>query len=85
MALSDTHKSKDWYDGYTTAMVWLYDLFDSHSSALVNKGYLHAKDLKLVLNAIDAFIKRRELISDVGPRGVNMFVGKGRSVMLKEK
>lgn len=78
-------KSHDWIDGYTTAMVYISDIFESHSQALVKNGYFRQCDLKLIVNIIDAAIRRRELLAEKGSRGVNLFVSKKRTASLKEK
>ena len=56
MAVADNHKSQDWYDGYTTAMVFLSEVFESHSKGLTEKYKMRQKDLRLVVNIIDACI-----------------------------
>lgn len=85
MALSDNHKSQDWYEGFTTAMVFLSDIFESHSNGLIKKYHLRQKDLRLVINIIDACIRRREVLAEIGPRNMNLFVSKSGAVSLKEK
>lgn len=85
MASEHNFKSHDWIDGYTTAMVYISDIFESHSQALVKNGYFSKSDLKLIVNIIDAAIRRRELLAEKGSRGVNLFVSKKRTASLKEK
>lgn len=78
-------RSKEFIDGMTAGMVWISDIFESHSDAFVKKGLLRRKDVKLVVNIIDAAIRRRETLADVGPKNMNLFVGANRSASLKEK
>ena len=78
-------KSQDWLDGYVTGLVWISDIFSSHSNAFMKKGLLRKKDITLIVNIIDAAIKRRETLAEVGPRNMHLFVGKDRSASLKEK
>lgn len=85
MPASDNHKSQDWNEGFTTAMVFLSDIFESHSNGLINKFHMRQKDLRLVTNIIDACIRRREVLAEIGPRNMNLFVSKNGSVSLKEK
>ena len=85
MASEHNFKSHDWIDGYTTAMVYISDIFESHSQALVKNGYFSKSDLKLIVNIIDAAIRRRELLAEKGSRGVNLFVSKKRTASIKEK
>ena len=85
MACEDKLKSADWINGYTAGLVWIYDIIASHSNAFMAKKLLRPIDVKLILNIIDAAIMRRETIADVGPRRMNLFVSKNRSVSLKEK
>jgi len=85
MAHEHNFKSQDWLDGYVTGLVWISDIFEAHSQALVRNGYFRQKDLKLIVNIIDAAIRRRELLAEKGSRGVNLFVSKKRTASLKEK
>ena len=85
MPISDNHKSQEWYEGYTTGLVWISDIFESHSNAFMKSGLLRRKDVKLIVNIIDAAIRRRELLAEKGSRGVNLFVSKNRTASLKEK
>ena len=78
-------KSPEYTQGFTEALVFVSDIFDLHQSAFVKKGLLRKKDITLVLNIIDACIRRRDVLSDVGPKGVDLFIGKDRSASLKEK
>lgn len=77
-------RSPDFIEGMTAGMVWISDIFELHTDAFVKKGLLRKKDVKLVLNIIDAAIRRRETLADVGPRNMNLFIGKN-SASLKEK
>jgi hypothetical protein len=78
-------RSPDFINGMTAGMVWISDIFELHTDAFVKKGLLRKKDVKLILNIIDAAIRRRETLADVGPRNMNLFVGANRSASLKEK
>lgn len=79
------NKSSDYEAGFTQALVYISDIFELHSSAFVKKGLLRKIDVKLVINIIDAAIRRRETLADVGPKGVDLYIGKNRSASLKEK
>lgn len=85
MAVSDNHKSKDWYDGMTAALVWVSDIVEKHQKALVSKQLLRKIDIVLILNLLDACLRRRELLSEVGADGVDLYVSRKRTVSLKEK
>lgn len=85
MPVSDNHKSQEWYDGYTTALVFISDIFESHQNAFVAKKFLQKQDIKLIMNILDACIRRRELLAEVGPKGVDLYIGKKRTASLKEK
>lgn len=78
-------KSQDYLDGFTQAMVFLSDIFESHSDAFMKKGILRKKDVRLVVSVIDACIRRREVLADIGSRNMNLFVRKDGRVDLKEK
>ena len=79
------NKSADYEAGFTQALVFISDIFELHSDAFVKKGLLRKKDVRMVVNIIDAAIRRRETLADVGPREMNLFIGKDRSASLKEK
>lgn len=85
MALSDNHKDKSWYDGFTAALVFISDIVEKHQKGLVTKGLLRKIDVTLIMNLLDACIRRRELLSEVGPDGVDLYISKKRTVSLKEK
>lgn len=78
-------KSDEYTTGFTDALVFLSDIFESHSDAFLRKGYLRKKDTKLVVGIIDAAIRRRETLMDVGPNKMNLFIRPDRSAELKEK
>lgn len=78
-------KSPEYMAGFTEALVHLSDIFELHSDAFLKKGLLRKKDTKFVVNVCNAAISRREVLSEVGARGMNLFVGRDRSVSLKEK
>ena len=78
-------KSAEYMKGFTEALVYVGDIFELHSDAFMKKGLLRKKDTKLVVNICNACIKRRETLADVGPRKMDLFVGKDRTASLKEK
>ena len=66
-------KSNQWQEGYTTAMVYLYDIFKTRSNALYNRG-LRRKDIKMILAVIDAAICSRNRLAEVGPRNMDLIL-----------
>ena len=78
-------KSHDYLDGFCQSMVFLSDIFESHSKAFIRKGLLREKDIKMIVNIIDACIRRRETIAEVGPRQMNLIVHPDRTVELTER
>ena len=78
-------KSPEYMQGFTDALVFVSDIFELHSDAFFKKGLLRKKDTKLVVNIINACIRRRETLADVGPRKMNLFVAPSRSASLKEQ
>lgn len=78
-------KSDEYMKGFTEALVFVSDMFEIHSNAFMKRGLFRKKDVNLIVNICNACIERRETLADVGPRGVNLFVGKNRSASLKEK
>lgn len=78
-------KSPEYMRGFTEALVHISDIFELHSDAFLKKGLLRKKDTKLVVNIINAAIRRREVLADVGGKGMNLFVGRNGSASLKEK
>lgn len=78
-------KSPEYMQGFTDALVFVSDIFEKHSNAFLKKKLLRKKDTKFVVNIIDACIRRRETLADVGSLKMNLFVSPDRSVSLKEK
>ena len=78
-------KSQEYIQGFTEALVFVSDIFELRKNTFVQKGLLRGKDVKLVMNILDACIRRRETLAEVGPRKMNLFIGKDRSVSLKEQ
>lgn len=71
--------------GFTDALVFISDIFELHSDAFAKKGLLRKSDTKLVVNICNACIRRRETLADIGPKKMNLFVGKNRTASIKEK
>lgn len=78
-------KDESYMRGFTDALVFLSDIFESHSDAFLRKRLLRKKDTRLVVSIIDAAIRRRETLADVGPKKMNLFIRPDRSADLKEK
>ena len=78
-------KSNEDMQGFTDALIFLSDIFESHSDAFLRKRLLRKKDTRLVVGIIDAAIRRRETLADVGPKKMNLFIRPDRSADLKEK
>ena len=55
-------KSPEYMQGFTDALVFVSDIFELHSDAFFKKGLLRKKDTKLVVNIINACIRRRWLM-----------------------
>ena len=78
-------KSDDYRNGFTAALVFLSDLFEQRSDAFLKKGLLRKKDVKLICSIIDACIRRREVLMDVGPKKVNLFIRMDGHADIKER
>ena len=78
------HKSKEWSDGYVTAMVFLYDIFQSRSNALHSRG-IRRKDIKMILAVIDAAICSRNRLAEVGPRNMDLILRGDGTAKLVER
>lgn len=78
-------KSREFIAGFTTALVFVSDIFEKHSDAFMKKRMLKKKQTKLVVNIIDACIRRRETLIDVGPKKVDLFIRPDWTASLKEK
>lgn len=78
-------KSDEYMRGATAAFVFVSDLFEKRSHAFVKKGLLRKKDVKLVCAILDACIRRREVLMDVGADKVNLFIRKDGHADIKEQ
>lgn len=78
-------KSDEYRKGFTDALVFASDIFELHSQAFLKKGLMRLKDVRLVVNILNACIRTREILSEVGPTKMNLYVSKNREAVLKEK
>jgi len=65
--------SKDWYEGFTVAMVWLHDIFKSRTNALYARG-VRKRDVRMILAIIDAAFMARKKMSEIGPRAMDLIL-----------
>lgn len=77
--------SKDWQDGYATAFVYLSDIFESRTNAFYTRNLLRKKDIRFVIAVIDACLKARDRLAEVGPRNMDLVVYKSGKVEFVEK
>lgn len=77
-------KSKEWHSGYTTAMVYLSDIFESRANALFKRG-LRRKDIRMIVAICDAAFKARNRLAEVGPRGMDLVLHKNGTAEFVEK
>lgn len=78
-------KSADYTRGFTDALVFVSDIFEKHSDAFLKKRYFQKKQTKLIVSIIDACIRRRETLMDVGPDKMNLFIRPDWTASVKEK
>lgn len=78
-------RSKDYADGYLMALLDMSTILETRTSAISCRTGMRIKDIKLIINIIDAIIRRRETVMDVGIKKMNMFIRKDKTVDLKEK
>ena len=77
--------NKDWSEGYTTAMVFLSDIFESRTQAFYTRNLLRKKDIKFIIRVIDAAIASRDKLARVGPRNMDLILHKSGAVEFVEK
>ena len=78
-------KSKDYAAGFAAAIVLMYDVFESRSNALHNRG-LRRKDIRLVLSILDAMLISRDKLSTIGPRNMDLIIHKkGQAEFVERK
>ena len=78
-------KSQQYMQGFTDALVFVSDIFEKHSDAFLKKHLFQRRQTKLIVSIIDACIRRRETLMDVGPDKMNLFVRSDWTASLKEK
>ena len=79
-------KSLSYLEGFTDALCHISDIFELHSDALMKKHILRKKDTAFIVSVIDAALCRREVLSEVGAKGMNLYISKDKKrVALKEK
>lgn len=77
--------NNDWSEGYTTAMVFLSDIFESRTQAFYTRNLLRKKDIKFIIRVIDAAIASRDKLARVGPRNMDLILHKSGAVEFVEK
>lgn len=78
-------KSPEYIAGFTAALVFVSDIFESHQQAFMRRRVFRERDIRMILRIIDACIRRRETLADVGPKNMNLFIRPDKTVELKEK
>lgn len=78
-------KSKEWSEGYTTALCYIADVFESRANAFYVRKLLRKKDTQLVVNIIDAVFRARDKLAEVGPRNMDLILHKDRTAEFVER
>lgn len=78
-------KSEEWCAGYTTALCYIADVFESRANAFYVRNLLRKKDTRLVVNIIDAVFRARDKLAEVGPRGMDLILHKDRTAEFVER
>lgn len=76
--------TKDWQDGYVAGLCFISDIFESRSNALFKRG-LRRKDVRMIVEIIDAAIRARNRLAEIGPRNMNLVLYKDGHAEFIEK
>lgn len=77
-------KSKEWQNGYVAGLCFISDIFESRSNALFKRG-LRRKDVWMIVAIIDAAIRARNRLAEVGPRNMDLVLKKDGSAEFIER
>lgn len=79
------HKSKDYYTGFTDALCFISDIFESRGNALYRIG-LRRKHIRMIVAICDAAIRARIKMSEIGPRNMDLVLYKsGKAEFIERK
>lgn len=77
-------KSKEYFQGFTDALCFISDIFESRSNALYRLG-LRRKDIRMIVAVCDAAIRVRKRLAEIGPRNFNLLVYKSGTAEFVER
>jgi hypothetical protein len=77
-------KSKDYYKGFTDALCFISEIFESRSNALYRIG-LRRKDIRMIVAICDAAICVRSRMAEIGPRKFDLVLKKDGSAEFVER
>ena len=78
-------KSQQFIEGFTTALIWLEDVFQTRGNAMFYRKWLRRKDIRLVIGIIDAMFRARNQMVDLGPRGMDLILCPDGSFEFRER
>ena len=76
--------SDDYAAGFAAAIVLMYDIIESRSEALYKRG-LRRKDIRMILEILDAMIRHRNKLCTIGPRNLDLVMYKSGRVEFEER
>ena len=78
-------RSAEWMEGFTTAICFLSDIFERRTKAFYRRKWLRQKDTQLVVAIIDAALRARERMAEIGPGQMNLIFNPDGSFDFVEK
>lgn len=77
-------KNKEYDAGFAAAIVLMYDIVKSRSDALYKRG-ISRKNIRMILEILDAMLRHRNKLCTVGPRNMNLVLYKSGRVEFEER
>ena len=77
--------SQQFIEGFTTALIWLEEVFQTRGNAIYSRKWLRRKDIRLVIGIIDAMFRARKKMMTLGPRGMDLILRPDGSFVFREK
>ena len=77
--------SEEFMNGLTAGLVFASDIFEQHCKALYHRRILRKCDVEFVCDVLEACLRHREKLAEVGPKGMRLVIKSDGSIDLKEK
>lgn len=78
-------KSNEYKQGFTDALVYIIDVFDTRKNAMYSRGWFRKKDVTRVVNILYAALRARDKLMEIGPKKMDLIVHKDGTNEFRER